>query len=215
MNGVLESTARQAVAIVSASPRWNEVLEGCRKQSPNALTNASVSRDVDLATLDHRDTVNEFVRDGVGTVLLLCEGAALDDVTAPVRVIHDHINLSGSNPLIGWNELDSEHRFLDMGSAYDPALQDHLLTAAQAAGLNADRCTAVDAAAVPEGIEGPAVRIPGIAQLGIALHARAFRFAAVALMDEGTLGHTAGYESGGLLQFLGRAISVLPNTDTV
>ena len=47
-----------------------------------------------------------------------------------IMLITDHINLMGSNPMIGKNADDFGERFFDMGTAYTPALRDLAKTCA-------------------------------------------------------------------------------------
>ena len=50
-------------------------------------------------------------------------------------LITDHINLSGTNPLIGKNNSDFGPRFPDMSECYDPVLQQNARKAAQELGI--------------------------------------------------------------------------------
>jgi purine-nucleoside phosphorylase len=51
-------------------------------------------------------------------------------------LITDHINLSGTNPLIGKNNSDFGPRFPDMSECYDPVLQQNARKAAQELGID-------------------------------------------------------------------------------
>ena len=51
-------------------------------------------------------------------------------------LIKDHINLSGTNPLIGKNNSDFGPRFPDMSECYDPVLQQNARKAAQELGID-------------------------------------------------------------------------------
>ena len=51
-------------------------------------------------------------------------------------LITDHINLSGTNPLIGKNNSDFGPRFPDMSECYDPVLQQNARKAAQEMGID-------------------------------------------------------------------------------
>lgn len=93
------------------------------------------------------------------------EGHSLDEVTFPVRVlgrlgiknllltnaagginktyhggqlvlIKDHINLTGTNPLIGENIEEFGTRFPDMSYAWDPSLREVAMSAAKSIGYN-------------------------------------------------------------------------------
>ena len=50
-------------------------------------------------------------------------------------LVTDHINLSGTNPLIGKNNSDFGPRFPDMSECYDPVLQQNARKAAQELGI--------------------------------------------------------------------------------
>lgn len=52
-----------------------------------------------------------------------------------VMLVEDHMNFTGHNPLIGANEEAIGPRFPDMLHAYDPALRDAALVAAERAGV--------------------------------------------------------------------------------
>lgn len=67
---------------------------------------------------------------GVRTLLLTNAAGSLDpDMPAgSVMLVTDHINFSGSNPLIG---EQTDRRFIGMSEAYDMALRAALLTAAE------------------------------------------------------------------------------------
>ena len=63
---------------------------------------------------------------GVGTVILTNAAGGVNRVFRPgdLMLLTDHINLSGSNPLIGPNDDRLGPRFPDLSHAYTPALQE-------------------------------------------------------------------------------------------
>ncbi|MCU0304739.1 MAG: purine-nucleoside phosphorylase [Thermoanaerobaculales bacterium] len=77
----------------------------------------------------------------LGAEVLIATNAsgALDPAMAPgsLVVVADHINLQGSNPLVGEWGRDFGPPFPDMSAAYDPELRRRALEAAAAAGFAA------------------------------------------------------------------------------
>ena len=67
-----------------------------------------------------------------------------------VMLIDDHVNLTGQSPLIGPNDDEIGLRFPDMTRAYDPALREQAVAAAQAAGVGLHR-------GIYLGLTGPAL----------------------------------------------------------
>lgn len=74
---------------------------------------------------------------GVQTLLLTnaCGGINLTFTPGTLMIITDHINFSGSNPLIGKNLETFGPRFPDMSGVYTPALRNALKAAAEEKGL--------------------------------------------------------------------------------
>lgn len=68
---------------------------------------------------------------GVKTVILTNAAGGLDPDYIPgdLVLISDHINMMGTNPLIGPKDPGSTARFQDMSSAYDPVLRELALKA--------------------------------------------------------------------------------------
>ncbi|MFB2552620.1 purine-nucleoside phosphorylase [Ensifer soli] len=71
---------------------------------------------------------------GVEILLLTNSAGSLREEIAPgtVMQISDHINFSGTNPLIG---IEGDERFVGMTSAYDPGLGEAMRQAAARAGI--------------------------------------------------------------------------------
>ena len=59
----------------------------------------------------------------------------MDFCPGDIMLIDDHINYSGSNPLIGKNDDEFGERFPDMSKIYTPELRAALLRAVQEAGI--------------------------------------------------------------------------------
>lgn len=78
--------------------------------------------------------VRTLARLGCRTLVLTNAAGSLRKEMAPgaVMAITDHINFVGVSPLFGER---GDHRFVDMGDAYDPALRARLREAAVAAGI--------------------------------------------------------------------------------
>ena len=76
-----------------------------------------------------------YGRLGVGAVLLTNAAGALNPAFAvgDLMALSDHINLFGTNPLIGHN-VGTGPRFPDMTAIYDPAFRAHLQTCARRLG---------------------------------------------------------------------------------
>ncbi|WP_274423579.1 purine-nucleoside phosphorylase [Chelativorans sp. YIM 93263] len=75
---------------------------------------------------------------GVNTLLLTNAAGSLKPEMPPgaVMLIEDHINFSGTNPLIG---EPTDRRFVGMSEAYDPELREGIKRAAGKAGVTIDR----------------------------------------------------------------------------
>jgi hypothetical protein len=211
------TTLRSTCAVVSACPVWTAALHERQHQTSDALVDLTTVDDFSLEQTNYAETAKTLADAGVDTVLLLCAGEGLSKDVQGLAVVEDHINYAGSNPLIGMRTLGSRRRFVDMRGTYDATLQALLMDSAAASGLTAARCVAVDTAprSVPGRLEKPAVRVAGIARLGIALHAMEMHLAAAVRIENGTFGDSAGYDVGVLSRFVGRAISALAPTDMV
>lgn len=69
-------------------------------------------------------------------ILTNAAGGLRPDMTAgTLMIVEDHINMSGTNPLIGPNDEAVGPRFPDMSEAYDPRLRALLAEAAREAGI--------------------------------------------------------------------------------
>ncbi|HMA95843.1 MAG TPA: purine-nucleoside phosphorylase [Polyangiaceae bacterium] len=71
---------------------------------------------------------------GCSSVLLTNAAGGTTEKMPPgaLMLIRDHINLTGRNPLVGWNRPAA---FIDMSDAYDPRLADQALAAANEMGI--------------------------------------------------------------------------------
>ncbi len=71
-----------------------------------------------------------------GVLLTNAAGSLVPEVTpGKLMALTDHINLMGTNPLVGVNDDAIGPRFVAMGTAYDPALRAQLHAAAEAEGI--------------------------------------------------------------------------------
>lgn len=80
----------------------------------------------------------QTVRELGADVLLLTNaaGSLVAEVTpGRLMALTDHINLMGTNPLVGPNDDDVGPRFVSMGATYDAELRAHLHAAARAEGI--------------------------------------------------------------------------------
>lgn len=78
---------------------------------------------------------------GARTLIVTAAVGALDPALAPgsLVVLTDHLSFLGENPLRGWRDDDGGPPFVELASAYDPALVELALAAAGEAGLPAVR----------------------------------------------------------------------------
>jgi purine-nucleoside phosphorylase len=81
--------------------------------------------------------VRTMARLGVRCVLLTNAAGGLEPTWAAgdLMAVSDHLNLTGSSPLVGPEDESVGPRFPDMTAAYDPALRDWLYDAGRAAGI--------------------------------------------------------------------------------
>ena len=93
----------------------------------------------------------------LGVKILILTNAAgglnTDFNAGDIMLIADHINLTGSNPLIGPNEDRWGIRFPDMSAAYDKALISIAMNAAQSEGVSVRKGVYV-------GLKGPSLETP-------------------------------------------------------
>ena len=74
---------------------------------------------------------------GVHTLLVTNAAGGLNPAfsAGDLMVIEDHINFTGTNPLVGDNDASLGPRFPDMSEAYDPPLRDVARAASHAEGV--------------------------------------------------------------------------------
>lgn len=92
---------------------------------------------------------------GVETLVLTNASGGLNPAYAAgdVMIIRDHLNLTGTNPLMGANEDHWGPRFPDMTAAYAPALADLAESHGREAGLRVQR-------GIYAGLPGPSLETP-------------------------------------------------------
>jgi purine-nucleoside phosphorylase len=78
-----------------------------------------------------RPAIEQLKDAGVETLILTNAAGSLDPAMRPgsIMLIEDHINASGMNPLIGQH---GDENFVGMTDAYDPALRNRFIAAAEA-----------------------------------------------------------------------------------
>ncbi len=92
---------------------------------------------------------------GVKMVIILNAAGGINRHFNPgdIMVITDHINLTGSNPLVGSNEDEWGPRFPDMAKAYDRKLIKTVTKGAEKAGIKLQK-------GVYAGLKGPSLETP-------------------------------------------------------
>ena len=81
--------------------------------------------------------VRVFARLGVGKLIVTnaAGGIKRDFTVGDIMLIDDHINLQGTNPLVGPNDDSFGERFCDMTFVYVPEMKEAALRAAEKAGV--------------------------------------------------------------------------------
>jgi purine-nucleoside phosphorylase len=71
---------------------------------------------------------------GARTVVLTAAAGALDPTieAGSLVILRDHLNLMGTNPLLGWRMPDGSPPFVDVSAVYDPELAEAALASARA-----------------------------------------------------------------------------------
>ncbi|MCB9653866.1 MAG: purine-nucleoside phosphorylase [Deltaproteobacteria bacterium] len=112
--------------------------------------------------------VRVLVQLGVSDLLITNAAGGIDTkFSVPdLMLIRDHLNLTGLNPLVGPNVPSFGVRFPDMTEAYDSALAERMLTAAQAQRLHLRE-------GVYAGVLGPSYETPAEIRMLRALGAQA------------------------------------------
>ncbi len=112
---------------------------------------------------------------GVKTLIVsnAAGGLNLDFNAGDIMVIDDHINLTGTNPLLGPNEDGWGIRFPDMTAVYDPHLASLARTAADELGITLRRGVYV-------GLKGPSLETPAETRFLGMIGAHAVGFSTIA-----------------------------------
>ena len=92
---------------------------------------------------------------GIGHLIVTnaAGGLSAKFTTGDIMCINDHVNLTGTNPLVGPNEDDWGKRFPDMTQAYDPLLRQWVIDGAQSAQIRLQ-------SGVYAGLCGPSLETP-------------------------------------------------------
>jgi purine-nucleoside phosphorylase len=112
--------------------------------------------------------VRTMARLGVRSVLLTNAAGGLEPTwsAGDLMVVTDHLNLTGTSPLVGSNDDALGCRFPDMSAAYDPELCAALIEVARAAGIELRQ-------GVYAGLLGPSYETPAEVRMVRALGAQA------------------------------------------
>jgi purine-nucleoside phosphorylase len=118
--------------------------------------------------------VRTMARMGVRTVLLTNAAGGLEPTwsAGDLMVVTDHINLTGTSPLVGSNDEALGPRFPDMSAAYDPQLRAALLEVAGAANIQLRQ-------GIYAGLLGPSYETPAEVRMVRALGAQALGMSTV------------------------------------
>ncbi|MEY2929768.1 MAG: Family ership [Pseudomonadota bacterium] len=140
---------------------------------------------------------------GCRAVLLTNAAGGIRSDLAPgtLMLITDHLNLTGRNPLVGWNPAGGHPPFIDLTRAYDPALAEEARSASQ--NLGQELAEGVYAGLLGPSYETPAeirmLRTLGADAVGmstvletIALRERGVRVGAVSCITNVAAGLSAG-----------------------
>ena len=127
---------------------------------------------------------------GCQAIVLTAAVGALSDALPPGRLvlIVDHLNLTGTGPLIGPNDADVGPRFVAMAPPYDPTLQERLRSAA----------TTLDVLlsdGVLAGMRGPQFETPAEARM---LRGLGADIVGMSVVNECILAHHCGLTPAGL-----------------
>jgi purine-nucleoside phosphorylase len=112
--------------------------------------------------------VRTMARMGVRSVLLTNAAGGLEPTwsAGDLMVVTDHLNLTGTSPLVGSNDDALGPRFPDMSAAYDPLLRAALLEVAVAANIELRQ-------GIYAGLLGPSYETPAEVRMVRALGAQA------------------------------------------
>ena len=213
------------IGVFSASPLWDsvlgdnsgenrfEVLFGETDAVCFYTPGTREGKDSRAALRSAADVLREF---DIDHVLVLCSGPRPGHSTGTLIVVEDHVNRSGDNPLIGLRNEDGGERFVDMTSAYDPAIRTALLDAARDVGVPVE-CGVVEdrpqaSQSVARGSE-PGIAVTGLAQPVIAARQAGVQVGALAWLEgengslDGTSSGATGYDIKALHRFLEVAVS--------
>jgi purine-nucleoside phosphorylase len=112
--------------------------------------------------------VRTMARMGVRSVLLTNAAGGLEPTwsAGDLMVVTDHLNLTGTSPLVGSNDDALGPRFPDMSAAYDPELRAALMDVARGAGIELRQ-------GVYAGLLGPSYETPAEVRMVRSLGAHA------------------------------------------
>lgn len=146
--------------------------------------------------------VRAMARWGVRQILLTNAAGGINTTFGPgtLMVIDDHINLMGTNPLIGPNEDRLGDRFPDMTDVYAPALRETAREAALDAGVPVVHGTYI-------GVLGPSYETPAEIRAFRVLGADAIGMSTV---PEAIAAHHMGMQVAGLSCITNPAAGVVP-----
>ncbi len=127
---------------------------------PTAVFSGRLQLYQDVSAVDAAWTVRLAASLGAETVIVTAASGAVSGMhsVGDVVLIEDHINLTGTDPLVGWTGHPGSSPFVNMRDAYDPQLRSLAFDVAAEQGVTLSSGTYV-------GVTGPSYETPSEVQM--------------------------------------------------